>query len=153
MRWWGRRGWSRRRRAAREHLGDAEIEFVGREGADGAVRGQVADPQRADLDDVAGLQRAFGRTGAVHEQPVPASEVADEDVLPFGRKLRVPARQKGVVVTQIAHRIATDDKPFDKQQLTFALPVVHDQHFAHRLRAFYSLFELSTSRRNRVFTP
>ena len=63
------------------HLGDAEIELVGRERADGGVGGHVADPQRADLHDVAGLQRALGRAGAVHEQPVPAAEVADEDVL------------------------------------------------------------------------
>jgi hypothetical protein len=118
----------------RDDRGDTEIEFVGLEGADGPFRREVADPQRADLDDVARFQRAFGRARAVDEQPVPAAKVADEHVFPLGRKFCMPSRQQGVVVTEIAHRIPTHDKPFDEQQLTFALPVVHDQHFAHRLR-------------------
>ena len=48
-----------------------------------------------------------------------------------GDELGVAARQQGVVVADVARRIAADDESLDELQLAFARPVADDQLLAH----------------------
>ncbi len=137
-----------RGRGRGDHFGDVDVELVGLE-TDGSLGGDVADAERSDLHDVAGIEGSLGGAVPVDEQPVTAAEVAHGHFIANHLEFGVATRQQGVVVTEIAHRIAADHEAFDEQQLTLALPVVDDQQFAHGVGAFYSLFELSTSGCNR----
>src|SRR5262245_52277848 len=87
--------------------------------------------QVADLDDVAGAQRALAGLDAVHQDAISAAEIADEDVMKANHELGVSPRKERISVAHIASRVAPDDHPARQEQFVLAATVDYEQLFAH----------------------
>jgi hypothetical protein len=127
-------GWSRRRRRPRGRVNDRRCVAVAhfRSGRERRAVFDEPELEMADLDDVARPKRALGDLGAVHEDPVAAAQIADDDAIVACDEFGMAARQQGVGVADVAQGIAPDNDFSDEQQLALAAPVIDNEFSAQR---------------------